>query len=67
MNITIHTATEETADEIIGDIVEQAHLLDVDEVHVFAPGDVLPLLAAAAVAHRRLPEGLKFHELVPVG
>lgn len=66
MNITIHTATEDTADEIISDLVEQARLLGVDEVHVFAPSDVLPLLAAASVAHSRLPEGLRFHELVAV-
>ncbi|MDR7330716.1 hypothetical protein [Corynebacterium guangdongense] len=66
MNITIHSATEETADQIIGDLVEQARLLDVDEVNVFAPSDVLPLLAAASVTHPWLPEGLRFHELVAV-
>ncbi len=67
MNITIHNATEDTADEIIGDIVEQARLLGVDEVHVFAPADVLPLLAAASVTLPWLPEGLRLHELVAVG
>lgn len=66
MNITIHTASESTADDIIGDILEDARLLGVEEINVFAPSDTLPILAAAAAAQPHLPEGLQFHELVPV-
>lgn len=65
MNITLHGITEETVDEVLGDLLETARLVGDEDIHVHATAEDLPLLAAAAAKIIDLPEGFQLHELMP--
>lgn len=56
----------DAADELIDGVVTAARLLDLPEVHVWAEGAALPLLAVAAGQIDELPEGFQLRQLDPV-
>lgn len=55
--------TEATACELLEGTVMASHLLDLPEVHVWAPAMALPTLAMAASQVDALPEGFQLRQL----
>ena len=55
--------TEATACELLEGTVMVSHLLDLPEVHVWAPAVALPTLAMAAAQVNSLPQGFQLRQL----
>ncbi len=53
----------DTAGDLIDGVVTAARLLDLPEVHIWATGDALPMLAVAAGMIDELPEGFQLRQL----
>lgn len=62
MIVTLQTASDLTADNLIAEILQQANLSGEDTIDVVAPAHALPYLAAAAAAVPNLPDGFRLHE-----